>query len=494
MDPYSGQYEYQQIKKRRQRKLIAIYTVMTIAVVSISAFCVALVLGYRFDTQHNTVSQGALIQFDSQPTGAKVILDGKILTFTTPGKKDVDAGTHTVKISKTDYRDWNKSITVKAGELRWLNYARLIPKEVETKTVKEYPKLDQSLPSPDRNWILVLPDAAKPTFELVDLRDPKKLVYTELTVPTESLTRAAGTTDTYSISEWNFGSRYILVKHMFGEKSEYIRLDRSDPKNIVNITTKFGVDMVSVHFSTDTVFYGFDNGNIRKYDLSAGTLSDPIIRDVVEMKLYGDNDIAYVRHVDARYRMGVIIDGKNTEIIDYDETAVPHIDLTSYYNNRYVAISRNNQLYVYQNAQLKNTKGMKLVTTRTYQGGAIAWLDFSSAGRFLTAGTHRVFMVYDLELNQESGINLPAVPGDDSLPPQWLDDGNIVSYSDNKLRICDFNGDNQQVITNTLNNLPVNLDATGKLLYSVNKNETGAYQLQVSAMTTDNLKDTLGLQ
>lgn len=494
MDPYTGQYEFNQIKKRRHRKLIAIYAVMTVAVISISALCIALVLGYRFDFLHNSVSQGALVQFISQPDNAKVELDGKIQTFTTPGKKNVDAGKHTVKITKAEYRDWQKTVTLKPGELRWLNYARLIPKEIETKTMKNYPKLAQVLPAPDNNWLFALPDASKPEFELVDLRDPKKPVYTAFAIPSEALSHMPGVAETYKLSEWNQGGRFVLVEHTYGDKKEFIRLDRSDPKDIVNITSKFGVTMTAVHFSSENVFYGFDNGNLRKYDLSAGTLSDPIIKDVIDMRLYSESDIAYVRHADGRYRIGVYIDGKNTEVIDYDETAQPLIELSSYYNNRYLVVARNNQLYIYQNVHQKNTDAKKLIATRTYPGGNISWLDISSTGRFVLAGTNRQFMNYDLELAEQSDINLPGVPGLEAVAPQWLDDSNIVSYADNKLRICDFNGENQQVITSSLSEFPVTLSNDGKLLYSVNKSETAVYQLQVTAMTTEKLKTTAGLE
>ena len=492
MDPYTQQYEFAKVKKRRHMKLVVTYTLMTIAVVAISAVCIALVMGYRFDFLQNKVSQGALIQFVSQPANAYIVLDGQRLNFNTPGKRSVDAGAHTVKIQKEDYREWSKNFTLQPGEVRWLNYARLVPLDIQTRVVKEYPKMAQTLPSPDHDWIWVLPNADKPEFELVDIRNSQQLAYTTFTIADQFLTHEAGAMDNFQLSEWNFGSRYVLVKHTYGDKTEFIRLDRTDPENVVNLTTKFGVPIQDMHFSTENVFYGFDTGNLRKYDLNAGTLTDPIVKDVVSMKLYGDTDIAFVRHIDKRYRAGVIVDNKVTEVVDYDETLPLLIDLTTYYNNRYLAVARGNQLYVYQNPHRKEAGEMVKTTSQRHDGGDIKWLDISSVGRFVIAGTSRQFMTYDIELNETSRINLPGAPGDEAVSPQWLDESNLISVADNKLRMVDFNGDNQQVITNTLWNFPVTLNDDGKLLYSTDKNEAGVYQLRVSGMTIEDIDTTIG--
>jgi hypothetical protein len=59
--------------------------------------------------------------------------------------------------------------------------------------------------------------------------------------------------------------------------------------------------------------------------------------------------------------------------------------------------------------------------------------------------------------------------------------------------MVDFNGDNEQVILNTLLSFPVSLNDNGKLLFSTNRNQAGVYQLQVSNMTIEKLSATLGL-
>lgn len=492
MDPYTQQYEFNKVKKQRQKKLMITYAVMTFAVVVISALCIALILGWRFSG--GKVRQGALLQFASYPSGATVRLDDTILSFQTPGKRDTDTGDHAVKISKEDYRDWHKNVSLEPGEVRWINYARLVPKNVETKTLKEYPSLEQILPSPDRDWLMVLPSSNKPELELIDIRDPKKIVYTQFAIPNEALSLPPEIAEhSYRMTEWNFGSRYLLVEHTYGEQKEYIRIDRQNLATAINLSVKFGVPITDMHFSTGDVFYGIDSNNLRRYDLNAEALSEPLVRNVAQFRLYGDSDMAILRHENNRFIVEVYVDGKSKKVVDYDETRPMLVDTTTYYNNRYLAVTRGNELTIYENPhKLAKDQQPTELTKQTFRGGDIKWLDMSSGGRFVIAGLSRQWVTYDIELKAASQINLPGMPGDEAVSPQWIDESNIISIADNKLRMVDFNGDNEQVITNTLLNYPVTLNDNGKLLFSTNRNLAGVHYLQVSGMTIEKLSKTLG--
>ena len=92
-------------KSPRKRKLALYFTygVMTTAVVLISAVCIFLVLGYRFDLKNGDVEQGALLQLRSFPVGAAITLDNETLSFVTPGKRNVDVGEHTITMKLRGY-------------------------------------------------------------------------------------------------------------------------------------------------------------------------------------------------------------------------------------------------------------------------------------------------------------------------------------------------------------------------------------------------------
>lgn len=476
--------QYEASKKKRKITLLLSYVAMTIAVIIISTICILLALGYRFDFASNRVEQGALLQFDSEPNGAQVTLDGTILSFRTPGKYEVDAGAHSVTLSRDGYRSWSKQFTVKPGEVRWLSYARLVPTTVNTSTLKEFDGLAQAKPSPDQKQIAVLTKSDTPTVTIVNVSDSKKVTYSAITVPASALTLPEGVPSTYSIVEWGLSSKYILLRHDAGSVHEYLRLKATDETDIVNLSTKFGVTLSDIHFSSESVFYGIENGNLRKFDLGSSSLTEPIVKDVVQMKLYGSSDLGYVRHVGNQYEAGVVVDNKAYTVTTYDDTTPLLIDVTSYYNNRYLAITRGASFELIKNPEKTASDGLTKVVTLSYPSD-LKWLDISSNGRFVIAGNGAQFMTYDIELAEKTDSNFPSFISDPTIPPQWLDSYILVSTGDNKLRISDFDGDNQQIITDALPTFPVMLSTDSSLLYSFTKTQAGIMSLQVSKMTTD---------
>lgn len=476
--------QYDVNKKKRKISLVFRYAAMTVAVAIISTICILLALGYRFDFTSNSVKQGALLQFDSFPNSAQITLDGTVLSFKTAGKYEVDAGTHDVSFTRDGYRTWSKHITVKAGEVRWLSYARLVPTTVNTSTVKEFEGLAGELPSPDRKQIAVLTKSDSPIVTLVDVSDAKKITYETITVPADILTAAAGVTHSYTLVEWNLSSKYLLLRHDAGSAHDYLRLNTTDAKDIINLSTKFGVSISDIHFSSETVFYGIENGNLRKFDLGSSSLSEPLAKDVVQMKLYGSSDLAYVRHTNSHYIVGVITGGKAYEVSTYDDTTPLIVDITSYFSDRYLAITRAGSFELIKNPEKTATNGMTKVVTLSYPSD-LKWLDISSNGRFVITGNGAQFMTYDIELAKRTEANFPSFISDPTIPPQWLDSYILVSTGDNKLRLSDFDGENQQIVTDVLPAAPVMLSSDNTLLYNFTKTQAGVMSLQVSKMTTD---------
>jgi hypothetical protein len=468
----------------RKRKLILYFTygVMTMAVALISAVCIFLVLGYRFDLKNGDVEQGALLQFRSVPEGATIILDRETLSFVTPGKRNVDAGKHIVTMQLDGYQTWEKSVTVKASELRWLNYARLIPENIETNSVKGFASLAGAQPSPDKKWIIIQTAADKPEFTLVDIRDDKKPVFSQLALPSPSYTQKDGQPHQFSLVEWDFGARYVLIKHVVGDVTEYIRVDRTDADQTVNISTKLGVTLQDVHFSgtSGSVFYALENGTIRRLDSGAGTISQPIVKDVAAFRLFKTNTLAYVKQpVDGRVGVGVVVDGKAVRVATYDSTVPIVADISEYFNDYYLAIGRGTSVVIYKDPETTARKKVASVASVS----AISWLRFGNNGRFVVAGTGSQFLSYDIETLEKTDVNLPGTALDPAKPLQWLDDYNLVSVADNDLRLTEFDGGNQHVITSALPGYPVTLNNNGKLLYSLTKTQSGAYALQTSTMT-----------
>lgn len=455
------------------------------AVALISAICILLVLGYRLDLKSGDVEQGALLQFRSFPSGATITLDNEVLSFVTPGKRSVEVGKHSVVMELDGYQTWEKTFSVKASELRWLNYARLVPDNVQTMNVREFTSLAGSIPSPDKKWIMILAAADKPELTLTDIRNEKKPEFSQLSLPDGSYTKKDGAVHQFSLVEWDFGARYVLVKHVIGDTTEYLRVDRTDAKDTVNISSKLGVNLEDLHFSgtSGSVFYGLENGTIRKLDSGAGTISQPLVKDVASFRLFKTNTLSYVkRPVNDRVGVGVVVDGKPFRVATYDATMPIVTDINEYFNEYYLAIGRGTSVEIYKDPELEARQKIASVTSVS----AISWLRFGNSGRFVVAGTGSQFVSYDIETKLKADVNLPGTATDPSKPLQWLDDYYLVSSADNDLRITEFDGANQHVITSALPGYPVTLSGNGKALFSLGKTQSGSFVLQSSKMTIEN--------
>ena len=478
--------QHGQSPRKRKLRLYFTYGVMTMTVVVISLICILLVLGYRFNFKSGDVQQGALLQFMSFPENASITLDNKVLSFQTPGKQNVDTGKHTVSMELSGYQIWRKSFSVKASELRWLNYARMVPTDIKTTSVKEFPSIVDSLPSPDRKWYMLHTTADTPTFTLADLRDDKKPVLSDFTLPATTYAQKEGATSTFSLVEWDFGARYVLIKHVLGDTTEYIRADRTDPTNTVDISTKLGVSLKDIHFSgtSGNVFYGLEqSGSIRKLDINAGTISQPVLENVTTFQLFKDSTMAYVLNSkDSKIGVGIIVNGKASRVQTYADDMPVFVDTNEYFNDSYMAIGRGNSIVVYKNPETTDRIKVATVSAPT----TISWLRFNSSGRFVLAGSGSQYSTYDLETSEKYDVNLPGTAADPTKPLQWLDDFYLISSSDNSLRITEFDGSNQHVITSTVAGLPATLSDDGKFFYSIGRTQSGAYTLQSSAMTVTN--------
>ncbi|MEO5499618.1 MAG: WD40 repeat domain-containing protein [Candidatus Saccharimonadales bacterium] len=476
--------QHSQSPKKRKLVLFFTYGVMTMAVALISAVCIFLVLGYRFDFKNGDVEQGALLQFRSFPSGATINLDNETLSFVTPGKRNISLGQHNVTMGLDGYEFWKKTFSVKASELRWLNYARLVPKEIKTTDVKEFAAIAGLLPSPDKKWMILSPVAEKPEFTLVDIRDEDKPAFASLNLPAGSYTQKEGHPHKFSLVEWDFGARYVLVKHEIGDVSEYLRIDRTDADSTVNISNVLGLKLTDIHFSgtSGAVFYALENGAIRRLDSNSGTISQPIVRDVSAFEVFKTETLSYVKQpINDRVGVGIVVNGKASRVATYDNSLPIFVDVNEYFNDYYFAIARGTQVELYKDPESRNREKLKTTTSPT----ALAWTQFSNNGRFVVAGNGSQFTTYDIETNVVTDVNLPGTVASPTEPLQWLDDYYMVSTADNSLRITEFDGANQHVITPSVSGFPVTLNGNGKLMYSLGKTQSGAFVLQSSRMTIE---------
>ena len=465
---------------------ILTYAIMTVAVTVLVLLCLFIVLGYSIDRKTGQAEQGGLIQYRSFPEGASVRLSGDEQNFETPGKSTADATHHSVSMTKEGYRNWNKSFALNRGELLWLN-ARLVPTSVTTNEVAQFDTISQIVASPDKKWIAIMEKSNEPILKIIDIRDEKKPKVITLKIPAETVKPPTPST-TFSISEWNFGSRYLIVKSTSEGAAEWLRLDRSNETNAKNITALSKLNFNELHFSGNSgeTFYGLEEGNLRKISLSQPDASPPIASNVHEFKLYGENKLAFVAQKNNQEFAYVYRSGDKTpsmvEAFPKTENP-PHVALTSFFGEDYVALSHGQSMKLLKNPFSDAPKTIAKLTVAP----DTPWLYFSENGQFLIAQSGLNVKGYNLERDQEIGFIIPG-NGPYARPDrlEWLDSFRFWSDMGGALRTFEFDGTNAEVINNVTSGYDVTLSDNGKRLFSVGHNATTKkFVLQSSVMVLE---------
>lgn len=477
-------------KKKDLLRRVITYAIMTISVIVLVTGLILMLLGYRLDTVNGQLEQGALLQFETVPSGASVMIDDKVLTARTPTKNTVRAGMHTIIMQRDGYETWQKTLDIKAGTLTWLNYARLVPKERKPSNVVDYTQLHASLATADGKSIIVQQLPSVPNFQVVDIRSDE-IKSTDLTIPTAIYSEAgtAGITHTFTISQWDDGGRYALLRHDYGDKKEWLVLDTRDANATKNVTALLDIDITSAVFSGNSgnILYALTAGDIRKLDLSGATISRTLVTQVTNFNLFETNVITYVgvNPSNAAERVvGLYREGDTAPHV-LRTTASPattplHIATGRYFNQDYVVISEGNKVDIlrgsYPSAAAEDTNTLSDFATFSFVAN-VDRVSLSPVGDYVLAQAGPEFSSYDIEHQRLIHYTAETNEGVIVAPVKWLDnDHTWTDYSD-QLILREFDGANTTTINQSVTGQAVALTQNGRWLYSVGRTDTG-YQLQ----------------
>lgn len=487
-------------KTSKRRQLVMrtfVYSLMTLSVVAIVSVLMLIILGYSFNRQDGRLEQGGLLQFASTPNNATVTLDGLQLGSRTPSKANVDASSHHVQMSLAGYRPWNKTIVVQAGGIGWLNYARMVPTDIKTESMRTFPKLAASLATQDRKWIAAQEDGSINKFLFINIESdtPK---YTELAIPEAILTPASvvGSPQSFTVASWSSNNDRLLIKRTYDEtKTEWIVFDRENPERSLNMTSTFAIGATDVQFGErngSTAYILSDDGIVRKVSFDNSTLSGALADNVSEFSTYDTDTIVYVSRPDeketSQRHVGYRQDGmsKAQTIFSYPaSTENLHASIGSYYGKTYVAVTHGLTMEAYTGALPKSTAKTETELARLARvslKSAPIRLTVGNSGRMVTAQMADGYATYDIETAKTDTTSFTR-PAAVQRPLQWIDAYLIANDRGGILRLYEFDGANQQDIMPVVEGQAVSLTGNDKFLYGFSAHQDGV-ALTRARMTT----------
>lgn len=462
-------------KRRKRVQLTFIYMLMVLSIVSIVFVLILVVQGYRYDSYDGKVEQGGLVQFDSRPSGATVSVDDITLSARTASKITLSSGRHTVKMTRDGYNTWQKNVSVTPGGVLWLNYARMLPSELQVSRAAEYEGVADAQASPDAKKILVLPVAQAPSLAVTTINtDTPKT--TTLVLPDTLYTHPEnGAEQRFAIVEWDKDSRYALLSHSYGDKTEFLSLDTQDLARSKNITTGLGVEAKKIIYSkagAGTVYIWTTSDELRRADLGAMTLSGPLVERVSDMSMNDDTAVLYATNADEQgvRTVGYVSSGATVAktVKSYRDAADKTLHYASmvYYGDRYHAIAVNDTIQLYQGSVPGSADtasiSLKSIGSMSMIGGA-TYLGFSPGDhRFVYAAQGQTIATYDLELNAASTQTLPGTLSRDIA---WMDGFHILSTTGETGYFYDYDGTNGQQFAKKSLNLPAVMADGDRYLY-----------------------------
>lgn len=484
-DCYTVYYMKRNVSKRRQTLVRAgVYSAMTLIVIVIVTLLTFVVMGYQFNERDGRIEQGGLLQFGSIPTGATVELDGTPQSQRTNSKANVAVGSHNVEFTKSNYRTWQKTIYIKAGQVGWLSYARLVPTTIKPTSLRVFGAMTSALGSPQNHYLVLHESADQPLFTVVDMGGDTPN-YDTLSLPADSYTQpSVGKTQTFTPVSWSDNEAAILIRHTYDDdKTEWLVLERDAPQNSVNITSMFTINPTNVQFAGkgDRSLFVLVDGSVRRINVDGQTISRPLATNVDNFTVYDDQTIAYATLPDEQQHRSVgyaavDIDAPVT-VATYPADGQPLLfAMSTYYNQRYVATVHGQNLLV-QTGSLptKNNKGtLTKIAAKTIGMGA-AGIDMFHNSRFVVVTLASGYGTYDIELDKYDETTWTYKPTTSQI--HWLDDFMLWSDGGGELRFYDFDGANQQNIMPVTEGFTASISANDKYIYGILKTERG-YELR----------------
>ena len=456
---------------------------MTLVVSLLVLVMMLLVLGYTINQDDGKIEQGSLLQLTSRPSGAEVSIDGTDVGATTNTKRTVSTGEHTINYTLEKYHPWSKSVNVNAGQVVWVNYARLVPIDLVPTTVQTFASVASMSASPNRSYILLHEKPGSSIFQFVDVRTDDVRT-TKVTLPIGSLSIPTTGTQTVRVVDWSDNENFVLVRNDFGNQTEWVLIDREHPEKSININKVFAIDPDKVVFAgkSDRLLFALVDHEVKRLNTSDESISASLATSVDDFSVYNDSTIAYTGLPN---ELGVRVAGysqsdfRQQQIIrTYHNADKPFfVAMSSYFNKRYVAVVRDNQLIVDTGsfATPSSSPDLKRVFAKDIPSG-VRKLTMSANGQFVLLEYSDKFAVYDIELGMYHQTQWTYQTAHQRTV-QWLDDYIIWSDNGGNLSMYDFDGANQHDLMKVTEGFSAALAGGGKYVYGLLQTDKG-YELR----------------
>lgn len=460
------------------RRVIISEALMVIAVIAIVVALAFVVSGYWVNSDFTVERQG-MLQINSVPTGASLIVDGETSWLSqTNTSKILRSGEHTISLAKDGYDTWSRTINIRDGLLYRIRYPRLFLQEHDPTSVLDATGVTFATFSPDRQTLLLANNTTK--WKLVKLdSDELKPTVIDIAPYFPSVSLAEGATEGTFTGEiksatWDKNNEHVLFEINTGTGASWTLLDVKNPASSLNLSqvSSLGFTQITIFDDSANTLVALSDGNLYTIDVSRRQISAPFASHVEYFDHY-NNQIIYSALDDNTTATlegnSAIAPSDATTITNtagespsptqpdqpyvvalkspsdekprvLEHTATPvHPAIFQFYDERYLATLANTVLTLYSADHL-TADSLKLDSTYSLSF-APDTLKIGDSGEFITLSSGNHIAALDMEAESITEWTAEGSSYD------WLASGMIYSVSDSNLIVYDFDGLNRRSIS-----------------------------------------------
>ncbi|MEI7818835.1 MAG: PEGA domain-containing protein [bacterium] len=415
----------------------------------------AMATGWQYNPSTGELNDTGLIIMSTEPSNAKISLNNKLLPSKTPYRAiNVIPGEYTVQYDLENYRPWLKKTQVDAERVSFADYAWLIPNQIPSRLRYADQRIISSTQSVDRKRFAFVEQSA-PTNPAIpvklsisyagDLSRPPINLYT----PTEDTTNPITTLDSLSL---NADSSWLLFRQIDTNKVVSWRLIPTNPNEQarqINLTetTKDQPSWIGWSDSEGNDLFYISNTNLRRLQVNERKLSDPVADGVITAK-WTNNHLMTVevlsdglRWLRVRPKSNLSSPISITQVPTSDSYSLEYFRL---FDHDYAAVlpSSTKQLSITRDIILNSDQRVTSIS-----GKNVTAFTVNRSGRYIVQNENDTLYTIDLERNLRYRFKTPLA-GLTSW--QWMNDQHLAVVTQNQLRLMDYDGQNDQLISNTI--------------------------------------------
>lgn len=451
----------------KSRKLHAIRLMIGYGLMTVLIFTATLILVYRaygFDVDRKTgqVIQNGLVYLDSAPDKADVYINGELQKNRTNTSFLLKEGNYNITLKRDGYRDWNKEVELKGGDIFRMNYPMFFQNELTTQELTAVGRTDQSFytQSPDRRWILTSTTIQPLVYNQYDTKnlDSNNVpVSSILNFPNEVFT-SSDQPSAYEVIEWSNDNQHYLVKHTFGAQAEFVMLNRDRPETSFNINKLLNLNPASITLldkKFDKWVLMDASGNLTLADARKNITPYPTA--VTSYKTFNENIIVYsVKTSDGQSQNIFMRQNDTVKQITKVKNGQVAVDMTKYGDHYYVAVasSADKKTLVYKDPWQRLNKNPDLslapLTIFHSKNDDFKDLSFSANSRYIFDRDGQHFSIYDIEADKNYSYNFNQTI-DNNSKVKWMDGTRLLPISGGVNYSIEFDGANMQKLIPSAN-------------------------------------------